>query len=198
MALIATLAGRRLDQPALAWAGLLLGGLLTLVKLDGLPFLVLLVLPAALAVRTTWSLRREALVATGLMLGLVPYVVWRASGPVSNPAFGQLVPGQLARQLPGMLVEAFKLIVKHELWVPLLVALPAAALWRWRYGVRALLPVAGIAAMCGLWISVYAFSTQGTLAHMATSLPRILLGPALAATIYALEAFCLTPRAEEG
>lgn len=198
MALIASLAGRRFDRPLLAWAGLLVGGLLTLVKLDGLPFLVLLVLPAALAVRTGWSWRREGLVATGLALGLVPYVVWRASGPLANPAFGQLAPAQVPGQLAGLVVQAFKLVVKHELWLPLLVALPVAVLWRRREGLRAFLPAAGVLAMSAMWICVYAISTQGTLKHMETSLPRIMLGPALAATLYALEALCLTPRAEEG
>lgn len=197
-ALVALLAGRRAGLPALSSVGLYLGGLLTLVKLDGWPCLVLLVLPVWLAIPDGGKsrasvVRREGPLAAALLLGLVPFMVWRLSGPAANPSFaGADVASALAR-LPGLAAEAFKLLVKHELWLPLFVLLPAAVAVRvlGRAPWRELLPPLGIGAQCAAWVGVYAFSTLGALGHMEVSLPRIVLAPALAALIYALETCAL-------
>jgi hypothetical protein len=193
-ALVALSAGRRAGLPALSAAGLFLGGLLTLVKLDGGPCLALLVLPVWLALpdargRHVAAWRREGPLAAALLLGLVPFVVWRLSGPAANPAFAGAGAADALARLPGLAAEAFKLLVKHELWLPLLVLLPAAVAVRLarRSAPRELLPPLGVATQCALWVGVYAFSTLGALGHMQVSLPRIMLAPALAALVYALE-----------
>lgn len=193
-ALVALAAGRHAGLTLLSASGLFLGGLLTLVKLDGLPCLALLVLPVWLATPSARARqaslgRREGPLAVALLLGLAPFAVWRASGPAANPAFAGASAADALARLPGLAAEAFKLLVKHELWLPLLVLLPAALVWRVarRAPLRGLLPPLGVAAQCALWVGVYAFSTLGALDHMQASLPRIVLAPALGALIYALE-----------
>lgn len=197
-ALVALAAGRRARQPVLAATGLFLGGFLTLVKLDGLPALVLLVLPVwlaaaepGLALASPW--RRARPLVGALALGLLPFVVWRCTGPATNPAFADTRLAHAVAQLPTLGVEAFKLLVRHDLWLPLFVLLPAAVVSRARRGARWrdwLVPL-GVAAQCGAWVAVYAFSTLAVHDHMATSLPRIAVAPALAALLYALESCAL-------
>lgn len=193
LAVVTLAAGRRAGLTALAATGVFLGATLTLVKLDGLPALLLLVVPVWLGTRdarsssqTAW--RRDVPLVAALIAGLVPFVVWRLTGPVSNASFAGAAPAQALARLPALGAEAFKLLVKHELWVALCVLLPAAlaAHVARRAPWRELLVPLGIATQCAAWVSVYAFSTLGAASHMELSLPRIMLAPALAALIWAL------------
>jgi hypothetical protein len=186
MSLLGALAGRRFDRPPLAAAGWFLAGLLTLVKLDGLPFLVLLVIPATIATKSRWCLRRETRLTLALAAGLLPWLVWKISGPESNPAFAAAAPTEILRRLPNLASHALKIVIKGEMWLPLLLALPAAVILRGR-GWRSLAPVAGIGLMSCVWVGVYTLSTLGNLSHMDTSFPRVMLGPCLASWIYALD-----------
>lgn len=195
-ALVALAAGLRLDEPRLATLGLSLAALATLVKLEGLPALILLALPA-LAAGGLVRLRRQApalMMAVGL--GLLPWLVWRLSGPASNASFGGLdVLGSAAwrASLLPLLAEAVRLTIQSELWVAFGLLLPAALAVRLlaRRPWRELWPGLGCAALVCAWILVYSLSTLGALSHMETSFARICLLPAFAALLFALESVAL-------
>jgi hypothetical protein len=129
-------------------------------------------------------------------LGLLPWLVWRLSGPASNASFGGLdVLGSAAwrASLLPLLAEAVRLTIQSELWVAFGLLLPAALAVRLlaRRPWRELWPGLGCAALVCAWILVYSLSTLGALSHMETSFARICLLPAFAALLFALESVAL-------
>lgn len=200
-ALVALAAGVRLDEPWLLRLGLVLAALGTLIKLEGVPALLFLALPAVAASRP-WLRRPRWPLAAALVLGLVPWVVWRLSGPVANASFGSLRAlgsAEWRASLPGLVAEAVRLAIKSDLWVALGLLLPAALAARLvaRRPWLELLPALGCVALVGAWMGVYSLSTLGALSHMETSFARICLLPAFAALLFALETVALVdPRAQ--
>lgn len=196
IALVALAAGARLDEPRLACLGLGLAALGTLVKLEGLPALVLLALPTLAAGGAVWLRRQAAALAIAFALGLLPFAVWRLSGPASNASFGSMhALGSEAwrTSLLPLLAEAVRLMIKSELWVAFGLLLPAASVARLlaRQPWRESWPGLGCAALVCAWIGVYSLSTLGALSHMETSFARICLLPAFAALLFALESVAL-------
>jgi hypothetical protein len=195
-ALVAILAGRTWDRPALCASGAFLAATMAFVKLDGIPYLLLLILPAAAEVGSRWGPRVWARVFASGLAGLVPFVVWRLSGPGGNPAFRWPEdPSAALRLIPGLFALALKLLLKSELWISLLLLFPVGVAWRLRreHEARAALVPAGVLLLSAGWIVLYCFSTLGAYAHMEMSFPRLMVPPALAALVYTIGAFSNLP-----
>lgn len=186
LALCALWGGWRAGSAPLLAAGVLLGACGTLLKLDGAVFFGLLLVPVAVAGRhvVIRAPRGWLWLGAAVALGLLPLVAWRLSGPAANAAFEPRSATEVGRTLFHLIPQALRLVISHELWLPLGVVLPLAlvlALAARQPGPTFI--ALGIVANVAFWPLVYGFSTLGAATHMETSLPRVLMAPALAAFV---------------
>jgi hypothetical protein len=192
-ALVGVLAARRLGAAPLAAAAYFIAGVLTFLKLDGVPYLLFLIVPAAMSVRADWGWRTAARLAACACAGLAPFAVWRATGPTANASFARPADLETALvSLRSLAPIAAKVLVRSELWTALAL-LVAAVLFRFA-GIRdprALLLPAGVAALTVGWVVLLTFSTIGRESHLELSYARIMLAPAFAGWLYALETAAL-------
>jgi hypothetical protein len=195
-ALLLVSAGRNLEQPGLTLIGLVVGGLATFVKQEGVILFAVGILPLLLAPlpqrrgHPTW--RQGFAWLAVLAIVLVPVVLWKATLTVYNEFFSPITWENTRAGLPRlpMLAQA----ALRQSWengrLVLLLALPLAFLARCAGGrpwAATVAPLTVYTLQVG-WVVIFLLSNLDPLTYLETSYDRLAMLPTFSAIVYGCEA----------